>query len=215
MNITHICLAGLFMDGWGYQDNLIAKYHVSFGYDVTVITNRWVYDHEGNYVKTEKETETDRYGVKIVRIPIRGDKPYTYKLKHYIGLYETLCKTKPDVIFLHSTQIMDVEDIIRYKKENPDVKVYADNHCDYSNSATNWLSKYILHGVITEEKSMETESLCGEILRRASRKGRLYDGAVPIAERQGRIARNGNGRRKSGRGGETGSKGKDQKAFRL
>lgn len=148
MKITHICLAGLFMDGWGYQDNMIAKYHVSFGYDVTVITNQWVYDHEGNYVKTDKETEVDRYGVKIIRIPIKGDKPHAYKLKKYIGLYETLCKTKPEVIFLHSTQIRDVDDIIRYKKENPAVKVYADNHCDYSNSATNWLSKYILHGII-------------------------------------------------------------------
>lgn len=148
MKITHICLAGLFMDGWGYQDNLIAKYHVSFGYDVTVITNQWVYDHEGNYVKTDKETETDRYGVKIIRIPIKGDKPYTYKLKKYVGLYETLCKTEPDVIFLHSTQIRDVDDIIRYKKEHPQVKLYADNHCDYSNSATNWLSKYILHGIL-------------------------------------------------------------------
>lgn len=148
MRITHICLAGLFMDGWGYQDNMIAKYHVSSGYDVTVITNQWVYDHEGNYVKTDKETETDRYGVKIIRIPIKKDKPYTYKLKHYIGLYDTLGSTNPDVIFLHSTQIMDVNDIIRYKKEHPQVKLYADNHCDYSNSATNLLSKYILHGII-------------------------------------------------------------------
>lgn len=136
------------MDGWGYQDNMMAKYHVSFGYDVTVITNQWVYDEEGNYIKTDKETETDRYGVKIIRIPIKGDKPYTHKLKKYVRLYETLCKTQPDVIFLHSTQIRDVEDIIRYKKEHPKVKLYADNHCDYSNSATNFLSKYILHGII-------------------------------------------------------------------
>lgn len=155
MKITHICLAGLFMDGWGYQDNLIAKYHVSFGYDVTVITNRWVYDQEGNYVKTDKTEETDRYGVKIIRIPIKGDKPYTYKLKRYEGLYETLCKTAPDVIFLHSTQIRDVEDIIRYKKEHQKTKLYADNHCDYSNSATNFLSKYILHGILWKRSTLK------------------------------------------------------------
>lgn len=155
MKIIHVCLAGLFMDGWGYQDNMIAKYHVSFGYDVTVITNQWVYDEEGNYVKTEKETETDRYGVKIVRIPIKGDKPYTYKLKRYVGLYENIKKIEPDVIFLHSSQIMDVQDLIRYKKENPNVKIYVDNHCDYSNSATNWLSKYILHGIIWKKKAWQ------------------------------------------------------------
>ncbi len=155
MKVIHVCLAGLFMDGWGYQDNLIAKYHVSFGYDVTVITNQWVYDEEGNYIKTDKETEVDRYGVKIVRIPIKGDKPYTYKLKRYVGLYENIKKIEPDVIFLHSSQIMDVKDIIRYKKENPQVKIYVDNHCDYSNSATNWLSKHILHGIIWKKKAWQ------------------------------------------------------------
>lgn len=155
MKIIHVCLAGLFMDGWGYQDNMIAKYHVSFGYDVTVITNQWVYDEEGNYVKTDKETEVDRYGVKIVRIPIKGDKPYTYKLKRYVGLYENIKKIAPDVIFLHSSQIMDVKDIIRYKKENPQVKIYVDNHCDYSNSATNWPSKYILHGIVWKRKAWQ------------------------------------------------------------
>lgn len=157
MKIIHICLAGLFMDGWGYQDNMIAKYHVSFGYDVTVITNQWVYDHEGNYIKTDKTEEVDRWGVKIVRIPIKHDKPYTYKLKRYIGLYDNINKIQPDIIFLHSSQIMDVDDIIRYKKEHPEVKLYVDNHCDYSNSATNWLSKYILHGIIWKHSAQKLD----------------------------------------------------------
>lgn len=157
MKIIHICLAGLFMDGWGYQDNMIAKYHVSFGYDVTVITNQWVYDHEGNYIKTDKTEEVDRWGVKIVRIPIKHDKPYTYKLKRYIGLYDNINKIQPDIIFLHSSQIMDVDDIIRYKKEHPEVKLYVDNHCDYSNSATNWLSKYILHGIVWKHSAQKLD----------------------------------------------------------
>lgn len=157
MKIIHICLAGLFMDGWGYQDNIIAKYHVSFGYDVTVITNQWVYDHEGNYIKTDKTEEVDRWGVKIVRIPIKHDKPYTYKLKRYIGLYDNINKIQPDIIFLHSSQIMDVDDIIRYKKEHPEVKLYVDNHCDYSNSATNWLSKYILHGIVWKHSAQKLD----------------------------------------------------------
>lgn len=155
MKILHICLAGLFMDGWGYQDNMIAKYHVSFGYDVTVITNQWVFDENSNYVKTDKKQETDRWGVKIIRLPIKGDKPYTYKFKRYVGLYDSIVKIQPDIIFLHSSQIMDVDDIVRYKKEKPQVKLYVDNHCDYSNSATNWLSKYILHGIIWKRSTQK------------------------------------------------------------
>lgn len=155
MKIIHICLAGLFMDGWGYQDNMIAKYHVSFGYDVTVITNQWVYDQEGNYVKTDKTEEVDRWGVKIIRIPIKHDKPYVSKLKQYVGLYENIQKIQPDVIFLHSSQIRDVDDIIRYKKEHPEVRIYVDNHCDYSNSATNWISKHILHGIVWKRSAQK------------------------------------------------------------
>lgn len=157
MKIVHICLAGLFMDGWGYQDNMIAKYHVSFGYDVTVITNQWVFDEASNYVKTDKEYETDRWGVKIIRLPIKGDKPYTYKFKKYIGLYDNINKIKPDIIFLHSSQIMDVNDIIRYMKECPQTKLFVDNHCDYSNSATNWLSKYVLHGIVWKRSTQKLD----------------------------------------------------------
>lgn len=127
---------------------MIAKYHVSFGHDVTVITNQWIFDEKGNYVKTDKIHETDRWGVKIIRLPIKGNKSYTYKFKRYIGLYDNISEIKPDIIFLHSSQIMDANDIIRYMKECPQTRLFVDNHCDYSNSATNWLPKYVLHGIV-------------------------------------------------------------------
>ena len=59
MKIVHICLAGLYMSGWGYQDNMIAKYHMLDGASVTVIANKYVYDKEGNYVRTDASTEYD------------------------------------------------------------------------------------------------------------------------------------------------------------
>ena len=110
MKIVHICLAGLYMDGWGYQDNMIAKYHVLDGNDVTVIANRYVYDKQGNYVRTDKTEETDCNGVKIVRLAQKGNKMLKGPAErvHYVGLYETLRDEKPDVIFVHNPQIMDV-----------------------------------------------------------------------------------------------------------
>lgn len=160
MKIVHICLSGLYMDGWGYQDNLIAKYHRQFGHDVTVIANRWVYDKEGNYTRTDKREEVDCNGVKIIRIATKGDKELTGpgQLVHYIGLYETLRQVVPDIIFLHNPQILDCKDVARYmKSENAfrknnsskePVRLYVDSHSDYSNSGRNFLSKHIKHGLI-------------------------------------------------------------------
>ena len=36
--------------------------------------------------------------------------------------------------------------------KNPNVKIFVDNHADFSNSATNWLSLEILHKKIWKRK---------------------------------------------------------------
>lgn len=159
------------MDGWGYQDNLLAKYHVLDGHDVTVIANEYMYDHEGNYVKIDGDKycqpNIDCNGVRVVRLAIRGDKPVTGPAQrvHYVGLYDTLVSVTPDIIFLHNPQILDVEDICKYMKfsgssarldkktdESSKVRLYVDSHSDYSNSARNFLSKHILHGILWRSK---------------------------------------------------------------
>jgi len=165
MKIVHICLSGLYMDGWGYQDNLLAKYHVLDGHDVTVIANEYMYDHEGNYVKIDGDKycqpDIDCNGVKVVRLSAAGDKAVTGPAQrvHYMGLYSALKKMNPDIIFLHNPQILDVEDICNYMMEaNLDssrdklVRLYIDSHSDYSNSARNFLSKHILHGILWRSK---------------------------------------------------------------
>ena len=159
MKIVHICLSGLYMDGWGYQDNMIAKYHVIEGHDVTVIANKYTYDHEGNYVKigAVSDNETDCNGVKIVRLDVKNDTPLTGPAMriHYIGLFDALCDISPEVIFLHNPQIMDTEDIADYMKkygDNDKVRLFVDSHSDYSNSGRNFLSKHILHGMLWRYK---------------------------------------------------------------
>ena len=155
------------MSGWGYQDNMIAKYHMLDGASVTVIANKYVYDKEGNYVRTDASTEYDENGVKIVRLDQIGDKQLKGPAErvHYKGLYECLTDEKPDIIFLHNPQIMDTEDIVRYIKDiktgknincvdgKPGViRLYVDSHSDYSNSGRNFLSKHILHGIFWRNK---------------------------------------------------------------
>ena len=152
--IVHICLAGLYMSGWGYQDNMIAKYHKLEGHDVTVIANRYVYDEKGNYTSTDKTEETDINGVRIVRLAQKGNKQQKGPAErvHYIGLYNTLKDENPDIIFIHNPQIMDVDDIVRYMKSHKETRLYVDSHSDYSNSGRNFLSKHILHGIFWRSK---------------------------------------------------------------
>ena len=148
MRIVHICLSGLYMDGWGYQDNMIAKYHVLAGHDVTVIANRFVYDEKGEYVRTEKTQEIDCNGVKIIRLESKDGRMQHGPAErvHYVGLYESLQEICPHIIFLHNPQIMDTEDIARYMSGHPTARLFVDSHSDYSNSGRNFLSKHLLHG---------------------------------------------------------------------
>ena len=68
-------------------------------------------------------------------------------MRIYIGLTKVLKEFNPDIIFLHDVQFISVKEIAKYAQEN-DVKIYADSHTDYMNSAKNWVSKNILHKII-------------------------------------------------------------------
>ena len=47
--------------------------------------------------------------------------------------------------------------VIDYLKQNPEIVVYVDNHADFSNSATNWLSLHILHKMIWKSCAQRIE----------------------------------------------------------
>ena len=65
-------------------------------------------------------------------------------LRVYEGTYQAIEKAKPDLIFIHGCQFLDMKYVVKYVKKYA-CKVYVDNHADFSNSATNWISKNILH----------------------------------------------------------------------
>ena len=52
MKIVHICLAAVYIEGFGYQENILPQCHRAMGYDVTVLTSDHVFDK--NY--TQKNT---------------------------------------------------------------------------------------------------------------------------------------------------------------
>lgn len=157
MKITHICLSGPVTDHWHYQDNLLPKYHKKIGYDVSLITSKFIYDTNGEIIMDDRDNYVNENGIKIIRLRIKKNKPFQYKFKRYHKLDKTLIEEKPDILFIHSVQFLDINTIIKYLKSHTRVKVYIDNHADFNNSATNWLSKNILHKIIWKHYANKIE----------------------------------------------------------
>lgn len=146
MKVVHVCLCGPVSDNWNYQENMLTKYQVKLGYEVAMIAPQWAWNSEGKMVKNSKTEYINSDGVKMIRLPIKGEKHVMYKFKRYIGLYEILVQEKPDVVFVHNVQFFDIKEIVKYAKKNLLVNIFVDNHADFSNSARNWLAKNVLYG---------------------------------------------------------------------
>lgn len=148
MRVLHICVASHVTDGLSYQENMLSKYHKKQGHDVTLITSKWALDKQGRYVMDTREKYVNEDGVKVVRLPAIGKEGYNRKFVRYQNLYQTISQCAPEIIFLHNVSYRDAATAAKYLKKHAGVTAYADNHGDFSNSATNWLSKNILHKII-------------------------------------------------------------------
>lgn len=149
MKIVHLCLASFYPDGYSYQENLLPKFHKELGLDVEVIASTQSFDKDGRICYLNKTgSYINEYGIKVTRLPYFFKGKICRKIRKYKGVFDSLQRAFPDIIFIHGIQFVDISEVIRYKKINPHVIIYADNHADFTNSATNWLSKEILHKII-------------------------------------------------------------------
>lgn len=150
MKIVHLCLSCFYIDDYSYQENMLPKYHVLQGHDVTVIASLVSFNSDGQLCQLPEESVKEaKDGYKVVRVDYK--KPF-YKLNRFIrrynNVYKLLENEKPDIIFLHDFSFADVTKVIKYVKKNKDVKVFSDCHTDYINSAQTWFSKNIFHHLI-------------------------------------------------------------------
>ena len=140
MKIVHICLSCFYVDGMGYQENILPKYH-SENNEVYIITSDFAFDSSGNVTKKEKKEYYNEYGIPVKVL----DKSNRYgplsKYNDFERVYESLCEINPDVIFCHGGQFIALKDVIRYCKKNPQVKLFIDQHGDYYNTPVNSFRK--------------------------------------------------------------------------
>jgi len=148
MKIVHLCTCNFFIDGYSYQENMLPKYHVKMGHDVTVIASLVSFNQEGKACLLPSPSERiDENGFKVIRLAYKKPTRINKFLRRFHDFYNTLCKENPDVIFCHGVSL-DTTEIVKYLKKHSQVKLYCDNHADYINSASNFLSKNILHKIV-------------------------------------------------------------------
>ncbi len=116
---------------------------------MSVIASLQTFDSRGKTAYMPyASTYQNEYDIPVTRLDYRKPLRLYRKMKRFVGVYEALSKASPEVLFIHGCQFLDIDKVIRYLKEHPKVKVFVDNHADFSNSATNALSLKLLHGVI-------------------------------------------------------------------
>ena len=147
--IVHLCLACFFPDGYSYQENLLPKFHKKMGFDVEVIASPLTFGAHGEQAYTDApRTYYNENGIRVTRLPYKKDGYIYKKLAVFSGVFDALCAAKPEILFIHGCQFLSIKDVVDYLKLNPTVRVFVDNHADYSNSARGFVSKHFLHRLI-------------------------------------------------------------------
>ena len=149
MKVLHIILHGTYTDGFSYQENLISIYHKRAGNKVDIITTDTIIDDNGQRTTVSDPLHyTNDDGIVVTRLRYKKPMKLYRILRRFSGLKQALENSAPDCIFIHGCQFMDMDIVADYLKKHPGIKVYVDNHADFNNSATNFLSKNILHKII-------------------------------------------------------------------
>lgn len=148
MKILHLCLANFYIDNYSYQENMLTKYHKLIGYEVEIIASLVTFDSSGKRCELESSsTYYNEHGIKVTRLEY-SKIVFSRVLRSYKNTYEEIRKAKPDIIFIHGCQFIDIKYVVKYAKNNPNIKIYVDNHADFNNSGKNFFSKNFLHKIL-------------------------------------------------------------------
>lgn len=136
MKIVHIAPNSTFDDGWGFQDNLLPKYHAKLGNEVILLVNTLI--HNGiEKIETEQCIFNSVDGFIVERFKYK--KFFTKKLTLFfckMDVYNRLVEIQPDLIFYHGLVSTTIFDVIKYKKQRrkrgKDCVIIQDNHLDYN-----------------------------------------------------------------------------------
>ncbi len=146
MKIVHVIVSP-FTEGMTYQDNLLPEAQKKNGHDVTFITSCKAWDGK-NLIEVQPCDTRMENGVRLIRLKVKtilGSKLLSDKVRYLNELENYLNELLPDFIMLHGPQTASTKIICKYIGAHPKARFVIDSHADSHNSATNFVSKYILH----------------------------------------------------------------------
>ena len=150
MRILHCCLSCFYIDNYNYQENMLPRQNKLDGHDVMIMasTETYMNNRSLGYVQPCQYYNND--GILVERIDYKWLPSNTLKrkLRCYKDLLSKIANFNPDVILFHGLCAEALFEVSKYKIEHPHVKLYADSHEDFYNSARGFLSKEILHKII-------------------------------------------------------------------
>lgn len=143
MRILHFCLSCFYIDNYRYQENELVREHVADGHEVLVVASTETYLDNLSLGYTSPGEYIGSDGAKVIRLPYSGLFPFFVKkkLRAHPGVQSILSEFSPDVIVFHGLCGWELKTVVRYKRENPKVRLYVDSHEDSNNSAVGLLSR--------------------------------------------------------------------------
>ena len=133
MKILHLALEAPYNEGWGYQENLLTKYQVKLGHDVTLITTCNMNSADSTIVSCEPEDYISPDGFRVIRLNHKYilNKKVSLFLKIF-SIYDLLKTIQPDFVMIHGLSNFSALQVRKYvKKINSKCIIIADNHLDY------------------------------------------------------------------------------------
>ena len=137
-----------FNENLEYQENLLTKYYVKHGHEVTVATSTFesVFDYYND--KHDRSAAPRIYwfeGAKIVKLRYKFN--ILNRLRPLRSIAALLDDETPDLIYVHDVSL-NFPEAIEYVRRHPRCRMIMDYHADYSNSGKNFVSRRVLHGVV-------------------------------------------------------------------
>lgn len=148
MKIVHICISAPYIDGWGYQENLLPRYLKKAGTENYIIASM---NDIPVFVKPEVKAEimakgTD-YQIDGIRVRRIKTKQLTTSLLFTKGLSKALDEIHPDVIFHHNFNCTSLVVAARYAKRKK-IPFLVDNHADVINISKNKLWAFVYYRLL-------------------------------------------------------------------
>jgi len=149
MRILHLMLSCFYIDNANYQENIIPRQNKKDGHEVKIIASTEIFINNNNLGYIEPRSYFNEDGIQVTRLPYKHILYHgiSKKVRAYSNLYGIIADFDPEIILFHGAAAFALFTVAKYKRNNPNVRLYVDSHEDYHNSATNLLSRHILHQI--------------------------------------------------------------------